>query len=103
VASATVKGQAVTEVPAGAKVTLSSTVEQANALSVEWSFGDGDTETVGTDEFRSTKITHEYKLGGAHTIVETIHTDDLQTPEIVVTGTLKVTGGTTGEAVKISL
>jgi len=90
-------------VPAGAKVTLSSTVEQANALSVEWSFGDGDTETVGNDEFRTTKITHEYKLGGAHTITETIHTDDLQTPEIVVEGTLKVTGGTTGEAVKMSL
>ena len=87
---------------AGGKVTLSSTVVQANALSVEWSFGDGDTETVGTDEFRTTKITHEYKLGGAHTITETIHTDDLQTPEIVVEGTLKVTGGSTGEAVKIT-
>jgi len=100
--SMTVKGQAVTEVPAGAKVTLSSTVEQGNALSVEWSFGDGDTETVSTDELRTTKVTHEYKLGGEHTIVETIHTDDLQTPEVVVTGTLKVTGGSTTEAVKIT-
>jgi PKD domain len=92
-----VKGQVVTEVAAGGKVTLSSTVEQANALSVEWSFGDGDTETVGTDEFRSTKVTHEYKLGGAHTITERIHTDDLQTPEIVVTGTLMVTGVVLGK------
>ena len=100
--SATVKGQAVTEVPAGTKVTLSSTVEQANALSVEWSFGDGDTETVSTDEFRTTKVTHEYKLGGEHTITETIHTDDLQTPEVVVEGKLKVTGGSTTEAVKIT-
>jgi hypothetical protein len=98
----TVKGQAVTEVPAGTKVTLSSTVEQANALSVEWSFGDGDTESVSTDEFRTTKVTHEYKLGGEHTITETIHTDDLQTPEIVVKGKLKVTGGSTTEAVKIT-
>ncbi len=107
VASATipsmkVKGQAVTEVPAGAKVTLSSTISQANALSVEWNFGDGDTETVSTDEFQTTKVTHEYKLGGEHTITETIHTDDLQTPEVVVQGTLKVTGGNTTEAVKIT-
>ena len=100
VPSATVKGQAVTEVPAGDKVTLSSTVEQANALSVEWNFGDGNTETVSTDEFQTTKATHEYKLGGEHTITETIHTDDLQTPEIVVTGKLKVTGG--DEAVTIT-
>jgi hypothetical protein len=102
VPSMTVKGQVVTEVPAGDKVTLSSTVDQANALSVEWNFGDGDTETVSTDEFQTTKVTHEYKLGGEHTITETIHTDDLQTPEVVVTGRLKVTGGSTTEAVKIT-
>ena len=89
--SATVKGQAVTEVPAGTKVTLSSTVEQANVLSVEWSFGDGESETVSTDEFQITKVSHEYTLPGAHTITETIHTDDLQTPEIVVEGKLTVT------------
>jgi hypothetical protein len=100
--SATFKGQAVTEVPAGDKVTLSSTVAQANALSVEWNFGDGDIETVSTDEFRTTKVTHEYKLGGEHTITETIHTDDLQTPEVVVQGTLKVIGGSTTEPVRIT-
>ena len=50
---ATVKGQAVTEVPAGTKVTLSSTVEQANALSVEWNFGDGDTETESGYEYQA--------------------------------------------------
>ncbi len=102
VPSATFEGQAVTEVAAGDKVTFSSTVSQANALSVEWNFGDGDTEAVSTDELRTTKITHEYKLGGEHTITETIHTDDLQTPEIVVKGTLKVTGGSTTEAVTIT-
>jgi hypothetical protein len=41
-------------------------------------------------------------LGGEHTITETIHTDDLQTPEVVVQGKLKVTGGSTTEAVKIT-
>jgi hypothetical protein len=97
-----VKGQTVTEVSAGAKVTFSSTVIQANALSVEWNFGDGDTETVSTDEHQTTKVTHEYKLGGEHTITETIHTDDLQTPEVVVQGTLKVTGGSTTEPVRIT-
>ena len=99
--SATVKGQPATEVPAGTKVTLSSTVTQANALSVAWDFGDGETETVSEDEFLSTKVIHEYTLGGEHTITETIHTDDLQTPEIVVTGKLTVTGGVK-EAVKIT-
>jgi hypothetical protein len=99
--SATVKGQATTEVPAGAKVTLSSTVTQANALSVAWDFGDGATETVSEDEFLTTKAIHEYTLPGEHTITETIHTDDLQTPEIVVTGKLTVTGGAK-EAVKVT-
>jgi len=99
--SAAVKGQATTEVPAGDKVTQSSTVTQANALSVAWDFGDGETETVSEDEFLTTKVIHEYTLPGEHTITETIHTDDLQTPEIVVTGKLMVTGGAK-EAVKIT-
>ncbi|HEY7932419.1 MAG TPA: PKD domain-containing protein, partial [Solirubrobacteraceae bacterium] len=96
VPSASVQGQDVTEVPAGTKVTFSSTLEQANALSVEWNFGDGEAETVSTDEFQTTKVAHKYTLGGEHTITETIHTDDLQTPEIVVEGKLKVTGGSSG-------
>lgn len=99
--SATVKGQTVTEVPAGTKVTLSSTVTQANALSVEWNFGDGETEKVSTDEFLATKTTHTFTVSGEHTITEIIHTDDLQTPELIVEGKLMVTGGTT-EAIKIT-
>ncbi len=55
-------------------------VEQGNALSTEWNFGDGESETVGTDEFQVTKVTHTFTQPGEHTIIYTIHTDDLQTP-----------------------
>jgi PKD domain len=103
VPSMTLKGQAVTgPVPAGSKVTLSSTVEQGNALSVAWNFGDGESETVGTNEFQVTKVTHTFTQPGEHTITETIHTDDLQTPEITVTGKLQVEGEEIKEAVKIT-
>jgi len=60
----------VTEVSAGDKVTLSSAVSQANALSVEWNFGDGDTETVSTDEFSGHKSDSRIQAGGEHTITE---------------------------------
>ncbi len=96
------KGQAVTQVPAGTKVTLSSTVEQGNALSTAWNFGDGESETVNTDELQTTKVTHTFTQPGFHTITETIHTDDLQTPEITVTGKLQVEGEEIKEAVKIT-
>jgi hypothetical protein len=103
VPSMTVKGQAVSgPVPAGSKVTLSSTVEQGNALSTAWNFGDGESETVSTDQFQTTKVTHTFTQPGEHTISETIHTDDLQTPEITVTGKLKVEGTEIKEAVKIT-
>ncbi len=102
VPSMTVKGQAVSgPVPAGSKVTLSSTVEQGNALSVAWNFGDGETATVNTDELQVTKVTHTFTQPGEHTFTPTIHTDDLQTPGIIVTGKLKVEGTEIKEAVKI--
>ncbi len=97
----TVKGQVVSgPVPAPSKVTLSSTVEQGNALSATWNFGDGESETVNTDELQTTKVTHTCTQPGEHPITYTIHTDDLQTPE-TVTGKLQVEGTEIKEAVRV--
>ncbi len=54
---------------------------QGHALSVSWNFGDGESETVNTDELQTAKVTHTFTQPGEHTITPTIHTDDLQTPE----------------------
>jgi PKD repeat protein len=67
----------------GTPVTFSSTMTQANALSVEWNFGDGQTKTVSEDEYQQTEVTHSFVRGGELTVTETIHTDDLATPTIV--------------------
>jgi PKD repeat protein len=70
-------------VSAGMPVTFSSTMTQADALSVEWSFGDGQAATVSTDEYLHTEVKHAFVRGGDLTVTETIHTDDLATPTIV--------------------
>ncbi len=70
-------------VPTGTAVKFSSTLTEANALSVQWSFGDGLTTTVGTDEYQRAEVTHVFARGGELTVTETIHTDNLATPTIV--------------------
>ncbi len=87
---AAVAGKVVSEVPAGTKVTLSSAVMQANALSVEWEFGDGTTEKVTTDEYQQTSIEHVFVKGGNLKFKEIIHTDDLATPTLEEEGTIDV-------------
>lgn len=81
---ATIEGVKVSKVHVGSEVTLSSTVEGANALSVEWSFGDGATTTVSTDENQEASVVHEFAKPGTLTIEATIHTDDLATPVLKV-------------------
>lgn len=84
--TATVNGQPLSAsepVPTGTPVEFASAMTQANALSVEWSFGDGETTTVNTDEYQHTEVEHTFASGGELTITETIHTDDLATPTIV--------------------
>jgi PKD repeat protein len=83
---ATVNGQPLPPaeaVPTGTSVAFGSKMTQANALSVEWSFGDGQTATVNTDEYQHTEVTHKFTQGGELTVTETIHTDNLATPTIV--------------------
>ena len=64
----------------GSEVTLSSKVSQADALEVEWNFGDGTTQTVKTDEYQTTSVKHKYELKGKHTVTETVRLDDLADP-----------------------
>jgi PKD repeat protein len=82
---ATVNGQPLSpseQVSSGTAVTFSSTMTQANAISVEWSFGDGQT-TTSPDQYQHTEVTHKFVHGGVLTVTETIHTDNLATPTIV--------------------
>jgi PKD repeat protein len=84
--SATINGNPLAPsetVPITTPVTFSSTMTQANALSVEWDFGDGTTETKSEDEYQHTEVEHTFAQSGELTVTETIHTDDLATPTIV--------------------
>ncbi len=101
-----VGGQPVAQVEPGDQVTFSSYVNQASGLSVEWEYGDGTTETV-TNQFHcppSVAIPTLYRLRvrqcpsahhvfskpGEVTVTEKVHTDDLSTPLVTQTLTLKV-------------
>jgi len=85
-------GVEVEPVPIGEKVTLSSTLTQANAMSVEWTFGHEGSETVSTREQQTTEVQHTFKEVGTLTIKEKIHTDDLATPVIEVERTIDSVG-----------
>jgi PKD repeat protein len=71
-------------IPGGTEVTLVTHLTRANALSVEWSFDEGEAKplVVATDEYQNTRITHRFEKGGELTVTETIHTDNLATPTI---------------------
>jgi len=89
--SATVGGQEHGVIPPGAEVKLSSTIAQADALKVKWSFGDGSAEVETTkNQFQTTEILHKFTGEGDFKVKETIVTDDRATPEVVVERTLTV-------------
>lgn len=72
-------------IPVGSTVRFTSQVTQGNALSVEWSFGDGSSPTVVSSlEEQATEVEHKFSLAGHLEVTETIHTDDLATPTVVV-------------------
>jgi len=68
----------------GTEVTFSSHVKQADALEVEWNFGDGTTQTVKEDQFQTTLVKHKYETTGKRTVTETVHLDDFAAPESLV-------------------
>jgi PKD repeat protein len=81
---AKVGGIEVENVKPGSEVIFSSQVKQADALEVDWNFGDGKTETVKTDEFQTTSAKHTYTSEGVFTVTETIHSDDFASPSQVI-------------------
>jgi PKD repeat protein len=84
--SATVNGRPLSPseaISTTTPVTFSSTMTQANALNVEWNFGDGTSATQGEDEYQQTEVEHTFVRSGELTVTETIHTDDLATPTLV--------------------
>ena len=67
--------------PLGTGVTFSSHVTQADALAVQWNFGDGTEEAVSADEYTTTTSKpHEFAKEGEYTVTETIHSNDLAAP-----------------------
>jgi len=79
---ASVKGApVVAPVAVGTQVSFSAKLARANALSVEWNFGDGTSETVAADS-QTTTITHTFTHEGEFSITEKIHTDNLTTPTL---------------------
>ena len=90
-------------VPAGTAVLLSSLVVQGDVLKVEWEFDDGTPTLVEEGKVlhewelhptQETEVTHTFEGAGpgGHepTVTEKIHTDNLDTPEIVKTRKLKL-------------
>jgi hypothetical protein len=93
VPTATANGTAVgtTANPArpNEKITLSSQVSGANALSVQWSF-DEVAEAPEGQEFQTTKTEHAFATTGEHTVKEVIKTDDLGDPTLEVSAKIVV-------------
>lgn len=106
-ATASVNGITIGEaekIPVADTVTFAQTVVQANALSVEWEWGDGSaTQTVSADQYQQFEISHKFAKTGTLTITERIHTDDLASPLVTVTRNVTIGSGAptvvTGEAV----
>jgi PKD repeat protein len=86
----TVENVKTTKVSAGQEVTLSSTVKAANALSVEWNFGDETEKTVSSDELQKTEVKHAFHTVGPTTVKEKIHVDNLASPALEETTKIEV-------------
>jgi PKD repeat protein len=101
---ARIQGSPVTKVTTTQKATLLARVKGANVLSTEWKFGDGTEAPVVTPVGRQTQTaetTHQFTSAGVKKIEAIIHTDDLATPTVTVTGTITVTEAQTGAPVVI--
>jgi PKD repeat protein len=88
--AATVGGTPVNEVAAGTNVKLSAPVTQANALTVEWDFGEGEPVTKLAGLGQAVETTHTFAKNEQLQVKATIRTDDLASEPIIVTKSLKV-------------
>jgi PKD repeat protein len=106
---AEVNHQRVEEVPVGESVTFKTGhVSQADALAVEWDFGDGTVETLPISGSYCGKASeegpdpqcphaqHAYKGAGSYAVSERIHTDALAGPSVISVIGHIVVGGAGG-------
>ena len=104
----TAKGVPVTRIVPGEAATFSSTLQAANAVSVEWKFENtktDKTETVtGGYEFEAPTVTHTFNEAGTYKVTEIVHSDNLATPELDQTleGTHELIVKVVGPEVEIS-
>jgi hypothetical protein len=95
---ARVNNSKTTKVTTANTVTLLADVVQGNVLSVEWTFGDGETQTVEAppsvehEQTQTAETKHKFTKTGPLKVVAVIHTDDLQTPTITAEATITVSG-----------
>jgi PKD repeat protein len=104
--AAEVNGEVVSSVKIGEPVSFSSFILQGDSLKAEWDFGDGTSETVTNDlhctgvapvEFRRDGTqcpgtSHTFTEPGVHEVIETVYTDNLDTPTITQKTTVTVSG-----------
>lgn len=83
------------QIEAGTEVTLESNLVQADAVSVEWSFGEGETEPLqlAGNDLQHTEVLHTFQQSGEHVVSEVIHTDDLATPIVEASAIVTVRSG----------
>jgi hypothetical protein len=93
--TATAGGAPLEAFPISDKVVFSSAVKQANALSVEWEFEPGVTETVKARQQETTLVEHKFAHAGKFTVKETIHSDDLASPLIEASTVVTILGAPT--------
>jgi hypothetical protein len=78
----------------GHAVKFTSELSIADALQVEWKFGDGTAPVkVETPQTGTSKVEHEFTTAGEFTVEEIIHTDELAEPEITEKRKIVVTTG----------
>ncbi|HEY4897040.1 MAG TPA: PKD domain-containing protein [Solirubrobacteraceae bacterium] len=87
--AATVLGAPVESVKPGTEVKFVSTVTEANALSVKWTFGDGAELETG-NKHQTPEAGHTFATEGEFKVKETIQTDNLNNPELVQEKTIVV-------------
>jgi PKD repeat protein len=83
------KIEAAEVIAPGSEVKLTSSLSEANALKVKWSFGDGG-ELVTSNQHQSLEALHKFTTEGEFKVKATVETDNLATPTIVLERTLTV-------------
>ena len=89
----TLDGKRVANPEISDTVTLAGRIVQANVLSVQWVFGDGQEEVIATpsgEQTQTAETTHKFAKAGDLTVEAIIHTDNLATPELRLKSSLDV-------------